>query len=114
MPPRTMPFPMKQLNSSYMFDTLAEKLSVGGFNPVLEPHGRASRPYGNRPVCAGNNNCNPVCPIGAKYDGSMHIDEAERHGAKLLDNAVVYKIEAGDDGKITASGTRSQTIPSTS
>src|SRR6478752_9773927 len=45
MPPRSMPFPMKQLNSSYMFATLAEKLSVGGFNPVLEPHGRASRPY---------------------------------------------------------------------
>ncbi|MBO9197859.1 GMC family oxidoreductase [Rhizobium sp. 16-449-1b] len=102
MPPRSMPFPMKQLNSSYMFTTLAEKLSVGGFNPVLEPHGRASRPYGNRPVCAGNNNCNPVCPIGAKYDGSMHIDEAERHGAKLLDNSPVYKVEAGDDGKITA------------
>ncbi|MDO1583364.1 GMC family oxidoreductase [Rhizobium oryzicola] len=102
MPPRSMPFPMEQLNSSYMFKTIAEKLSVGGFNPVLEPHGRASRPYGRRPVCAGNNNCNPVCPIGAKYDGSMHIDEAERHGAKLLDNSVVYKIEAGDDGKITA------------
>jgi choline dehydrogenase-like flavoprotein len=102
MPPRSMPFPMKQLNSTYMFDTLAEKLQVGGFNPVMEPHGRASRPYGNRPVCAGNNNCNPVCPIGAKYDGSMHIDEAERHGAILLDNSPVYKIEVGDDGKITA------------
>lgn len=102
MPPRSMPFPMKQLNSTYMFDTISEKLLVGGFNPVLEPHGRASRPYGSRPICAGNNNCNPVCPIGAKYDGSMHIDEAERHGARLLDNSPVYKIEAGDDGKITA------------
>jgi choline dehydrogenase-like flavoprotein len=101
-PPRSTPFPMKQLHQSYMFQQLSTKLAPGGFNPVLEPHGRASRPYGGRPVCAGNNNCNPVCPIGAKYDGSMHIDEAERAGAKVLDNSVVDKIDAGDDGKITA------------
>lgn len=101
-PPRSKPFPMKGFNVPYFMQRMDEMLKPGGYNPVLEPHGRASRPYGNRPVCAGNNNCNPVCPIGAKYDGSMHIDVAERAGAKLLDNAVVYKIEAGDDGKITA------------
>jgi choline dehydrogenase-like flavoprotein len=101
-PPRSKPFPMKGLNEPYFMTRAAEMLAPGGYNPVIEPHGRATRPYGNRPVCAGNNNCNPVCPIGAKYDGSMHIDEAERAGAKLYDNAVVYKIEAGDDGKITA------------
>ncbi|KGD79424.1 choline dehydrogenase [Tatumella morbirosei] len=100
-PPRSKPFPMPGLPTSYMFDRLTELLGKGGYNPVLEPNGRATRPWGNRPVCAGNNNCNPVCPIGAKYDGSMHIDEAERLGAKLLDNSVVYKIEADDSGKIT-------------
>jgi len=100
-PPRSTPFPMKGLEPSYMFKRLAELLGKGGYNPVLEPNGRATRPYGKRPVCAGNNNCNPVCPIGAKYDGSMHIDEAERHGATLLDNSVVYKIEADNQGKIT-------------
>ncbi|SEK38396.1 Choline dehydrogenase [Roseateles sp. YR242] len=100
-PPRSKPFPMKPLNEPYFMKRVADMLKPGGYNPVIEPHGRASRPYGNRPVCAGNNNCNPVCPIGAKYDGSMHIDEAERAGAKLLENAVVYRIEAGDDGKIT-------------
>ncbi len=100
-PPRSKPFPMPGLPTSYMFDRLSELLGKGGYNPVLEPNGRATRPWGNRPVCAGNNNCNPVCPIGAKYDGSMHIDQAERLGAKLLDNSVVYKIEADDSGKIT-------------
>ncbi|CAN5146925.1 GMC family oxidoreductase [soil metagenome] len=100
-PPRSRPFPMKGLNEPYFMQRMAELLGPGGYNPVLEPHGRASRPYNNRPVCAGNNNCNPVCPIGAKYDGSMHIDEAERHGAKLYADSVVYKIEADDSGKIT-------------
>ena len=100
-PPRSKPFPMKGLEPSYMFTRLAELLAKGGFNPVYEPNGRATRPYKKRPVCAGNNNCNPVCPIGAKYDGTMHIDEAERFGAKVLENSVVYKIEADDNGTIT-------------
>lgn len=100
-PPRSKPFPMKPLNEPYFMKRVTDMLAPGGYNPIIEPHGRASRPYGNRPVCAGNNNCNPVCPIGAKYDGSMHIDEAERHGAKLLENAVVYRIEADDKGQIS-------------
>ncbi|MBS0857518.1 MULTISPECIES: GMC family oxidoreductase [unclassified Tatumella] len=100
-PPRSRPFPMPGLPTSYMFDRLSELLGKGGYHPVLEPNGRATRPWGNRPVCAGNNNCNPVCPIGAKYDGSMHIDQAERLGATLLDNSVVYKIEADEQGRIT-------------
>ena len=101
-PPRSTPYPMPGLKTSYFFDRLSEQLLKGGYNPVREPSGRASKPYGNRPACAGNNNCNPVCPIGAKYDGSMHIDLAERAGAQLMDNAVVHQIEAGADGRIVA------------
>ncbi|NIF20023.1 GMC family oxidoreductase [Candidatus Pantoea multigeneris] len=101
-PPRSTPFPMPGLPTSYLFERLTEKLLKGGYNPVLEPNGRATRPYGRRPVCAGNNNCNPVCPIAAKYDGSQHIDEAERLGVKLLDNSVVYRIEADDSGAISS------------
>ncbi|GBR55852.1 GMC family oxidoreductase [Gluconobacter sphaericus] len=101
-PARAAPYPMKQVPLTYMFRTLAEKLSAGGYNPVWEPHGRATRPYNQRPVCAGNNNCNPVCPIGAKYDGSMHCDIAENRGAVIMPNAVVYKLEDDDTGRIQA------------
>jgi choline dehydrogenase-like flavoprotein len=100
-PPRSKPFPMKGLKVPYFMNRVAEMLAPGGYNPIMEPNGRATRPYGERPVCAGNNNCNPVCPIGAKYDGTRHIDDAERHGAQTLDNAVVYRIEADDKGRIT-------------
>lgn len=101
-PPRSKPFPMAGLPVPYFMQRMSEQLSVGGYNPIMEPHGRATVPYGERPVCSGNNNCNPVCPSGAKYDGTRHIDEAERHGARVLDNCVVYKIEADDKGKIVA------------
>lgn len=93
---------MKQVPLTYMFKQLAEKLSAGGYHPVWEPHGRATRPYNQRPVCAGNNNCNPVCPIGAKYDGSMHCDIAESRGAVIMPNAVVYKLEDDETGRIQA------------
>lgn len=101
-PPRSAPYPMKGLPNSYFFNRASEMLSKGGYHAISEPNGRATQPYGLRPVCAGNNNCNPVCPIGAKYDGSMHIDKAEKAGAKVLDSAVVYRIEVGDDKKIAA------------
>lgn len=101
-PPRSAPYPMRGLTPSYFFTRMAEMLDKGGYNAIYEPSGRATRPYGKRPACAGNNNCNPVCPIAAKYDGSMHIDEAENFGAKLLPDSVVYKIEAGDDSNISA------------
>ncbi|MBS1095789.1 GMC family oxidoreductase [Gluconobacter wancherniae] len=101
-PTRASPFPMKQLPLTYMFRTLAKKLSAGGYHPIWEPHGRASQPYNQRPVCAGNNNCNPVCPIGAKYDGSMHCDIAESHGAVIMPNSVVYKLEDDEQGRIQA------------
>ena len=101
-PPRSAPYPMKGLPNSYFFNRASEMLGKGGYHPISEPNGRATKPYGLRPVCAGNNNCNPVCPIGAKYDGSMHIDKAERAGAKLIESAVVYRIEVGTDKKIAA------------
>jgi choline dehydrogenase-like flavoprotein len=101
-PPRSKPFPMAGLPIPYFQQRLAEQLLVGGYNPIYEPNGRATAAYKERPLCSGNNNCNPVCPSGAKYDGSRHVDEAERFGARVFDNSVVYKIEADDQGKITA------------
>ncbi|MFJ1299337.1 GMC family oxidoreductase [Pseudomonadota bacterium AL_CKDN230030165-1A_HGKHYDSX7] len=101
-PPRSKPFPMPGLEVPYFMRRLAEQLSVGGYNPIYEPNGRATREYKDRPLCSGNNNCNPVCPSGAKYDGTRHVDDAERHGARVLDNSVVYRIEANDQGKIVA------------
>ncbi|SAI51398.1 gluconate dehydrogenase subunit [Bordetella ansorpii] len=101
-PPRSKPFPMEGLPIPYFQQRLAEQLKVGGYHPIYEPNGRATRAYKDRPICSGNNNCNPVCPSGAKYDGTRHVDEAERHGARVLDNCVVYKIEADDRGKIVA------------
>ncbi|KWS04938.1 Glucose-methanol-choline (GMC) oxidoreductase:NAD binding site [Lysobacter capsici AZ78] len=43
------------------------------------PQGRNSQP-GKRRQCAGNTNCIPICPIQAKYDGTVTLAEALQTG----------------------------------
>jgi glucose dehydrogenase len=43
------------------------------------PAARNSQPYRNRRACAGNTNCIPICPIQAKYDPTITLNEALSH-----------------------------------
>ncbi|MGF6917708.1 GMC family oxidoreductase [Paraburkholderia sp. 40] len=100
--PRSKPYPMQQLPLSYMDRRFSDVLNAQGFKVVPEPVARNSRPYDARPTCCGNNNCMPICPIAAMYNGVIHAEKAEQAGAKLIPEAVVYRIEADDKGLITA------------
>ncbi|MBT0667351.1 GMC family oxidoreductase [Novosphingobium profundi] len=101
-PPRSKPYPLPPEGKTYMFQRLEARLSPLGFNFIHEPNARVTKPYDGRPACAGNNNCMPVCPIGAMYSGGFHADHAEAVGAKLLTDATAYKLEKGAGGKIVA------------
>jgi len=64
------------------------------------PAGRNSRPYQNRRVCAGNTNCIPICPIGAKYDPSVTLTHALDTGnvdlwPKTVATEVIIDVETG-------------------
>ncbi len=100
--PRSKPYPMDMLPLSYMDQRFSDVLNAQSFHVVPEPVARNSRPYDARPTCCGNNNCMPICPIAAMYNGVTHVEKAERAGAKLIAQAVVYKIEADDKGLIIA------------
>ena len=74
------------------------------------PAARNSQPYRNRRACAGNTNCIPICPIQAKYDPTITLNEATDRGAILLDHAVANEIVV-EDGRVsqinfTGTGTR--------
>jgi choline dehydrogenase-like flavoprotein len=56
------------------------------------PAARNSQPYRNRRACAGNTNCIPICPIQAKYDPTITLNEATDRGAILIDRAVASEI----------------------
>jgi choline dehydrogenase-like flavoprotein len=87
---------------SYLSQRFKARIAEGGYHFTYQPNGRATDPYDGRPACVGNNNCSPICPIGAQYSGDRHATKAEIAGAKLIDNAVVYKLEKSADGKTIA------------
>jgi choline dehydrogenase-like flavoprotein len=100
--PRSTPYPMTALPLSWMDRRVADVLGAQSLRVVPEPMARNSRPYDARPACCGNNNCMPICPIGALYHAATHADKAERAGATLIAQAVAYRVEANDRGDIVA------------
>jgi len=74
----------------------------GGYTCVPIPQAKNSRPYDDRPGCCGSNSCMPICPIGALYNGMVHVDKATKLGARLVDQAVVYRIDTDAKNRVTA------------
>lgn len=101
-PPRSRPYPMPAQENTYMVNRFAKAIAPMGYEVVAEPSAMMSGNYRGRPGCVGNNNCAPVCPIGANYSGVFHADLAVEAGARLITDATVDKIEKGANGKISA------------
>lgn len=101
-PPRSKPYPVPPEAETYYFKRLKERISVEGYHFIHEPNARTNQPWDGRPGCSGNNNCMPVCPIGAMYSGDVHARHAQKAGAKILTDATAYKLEKGPDGRIAA------------
>jgi glucose dehydrogenase len=105
--PKGYAYPMPKIPPSLLDQRIGEALSqltehetgfLGMGKPVTEvkvrslPAARNSEPYRNRRACAGNTNCIPICPIQAKYDPTITLNEATNRGAELLDHAVASEI----------------------
>lgn len=101
-PPRSAEYPLPPEAKPYMVQRMQSKLGPMGYQVIHEPHARVSRPYDGRPACAGNNNCEPICPIGAMYSGDMHVDKAVALGVQLRTECVAWKLEKGAGNKIVA------------
>jgi choline dehydrogenase-like flavoprotein len=100
--PRSRPYPLPGIPLPYGFERLKARLAPLGYDVGIGPQARNSIPYDGRPACCGNNNCMPVCPIDAQYHGGISARKALDAGVKIIANAVVYKIEADDQGVIQA------------
>jgi choline dehydrogenase-like flavoprotein len=100
--PRKQPYPMDHLPLSWNDQRFSLVLNRHGHKVVPEPVARNRRVYDQRPACCGNNNCMPICPIAAMYNGIIHVEKAERAGAAVLPNAVVYRLEVDAGDRISA------------
>jgi glucose dehydrogenase len=102
---RSEPFPMSKIWPSWSDLQTARKLSsveiAGHSLQVLStPSARNSQAYDGRPPCAGNASCVPICPIGAKYDASVHVKRAVTKHAQLREKCVVTLLEVDDDNTV--------------
>jgi len=100
--PRSGNYPMSQIPMPYSDSVVAERLDKLGISVKSFPAARNSQDYGNRPQCKGNNNCTPICPIGAQYCADTDVGNALRLGAKLIDSATAYRLECDADNNIVA------------
>ena len=101
-PPRETPFPLPGFPPSYSDSLFADACERLGIAMHSVPNARNSEPYDDRGPCVGYGTCQPVCPSGAKYDASVHIEDAEARGARVLDRAPVQRLETDGSGRVTA------------
>ncbi|PCI41789.1 MAG: glucose dehydrogenase [Rhodospirillaceae bacterium] len=109
--PTPHPYPLPYVPLTYLdhqVNKAAEKLN-DGVGPL--PHCRTSVPYDGRPQCCGNASCRFICPVGAKYDGSVHVQKAVDLDADLYTNHVVLKIEVDDKQNVTSLRFKDYTDP---
>lgn len=102
---RSKPFPMSMIWPSYSDAWIAKQINGEEFAGAeyrvrSTPSARNSEIYDGRPPCAGNSICVPLCPIGAKYDGAVHVAKAVKAGATLREQCVVSKLDKDADGSV--------------
>ncbi|WP_277541377.1 GMC family oxidoreductase [Haloarcula laminariae] len=101
-PARDGPYPMPGFPPSYSDSLFAEACANLGITLHSVPNARNSEPYDGRGQCVGYGTCQPVCPSGAKYDATVHIEDAEAAGATVIDRVPVQRLETDADDRISA------------
>jgi choline dehydrogenase-like flavoprotein len=99
--PRSQAYPLPPLPLTYLDKQVALAAGRLGLRVFATPQARNSLPYDGRPPCCGNATCVPICPIAAKYDGSVHVQKAIRLGVQVIDQAVVHFVEVNEEGWVT-------------
>ena len=96
-PPRETDQPMQAFPPSYSDSLFAEACDELGIAMHSVPNARNSESYDGRGECVGYGTCQPVCPSGAKYDATVHVERAENQGATVIDRAQVQHLDHGPD-----------------
>ena len=96
-------YPMPEVPRSYSDKVIGNGVIKNDIGPDSQPlpHCRNSIPRDGRPQCCGNSSCLPICPIGAKYDASVHVEKAKKLGTRVLSNRVAYQVTVDDEGQVS-------------
>jgi choline dehydrogenase-like flavoprotein len=100
-------YPMNPIPSSLVDDAVSKAVAGTNFKgtPLVvtgTPAGRNSQPYQSRRVCAGNTNCIPICPIQAKYDPSVTLEQALNTGnVTIWPQTVATEVIVDTNGRVS-------------
>lgn len=100
-------YPMPRIPPSTVdkaIESIIAKVSVGGkpLSVSNTPAARNSQPYQSRRVCAGNTNCIPICPIQAKYDPSVTLNDATNtNNVTIWYRTVATEVIVGENGLVS-------------
>lgn len=100
--PRSGDFPMPMIPMTYLDQQFAKALDGSRYEVRATPQGRNSTFHADRPECCGNASCIPICPIQAKYDATVHVQQAEEAGAEVHAETTATRLNLGEDGKIAS------------
>ncbi|WP_276253496.1 GMC family oxidoreductase [Halomontanus rarus] len=98
-PPREEPYPLPAFPPSHSDSIFAEACEDLEIATHSAPNARNSEPADGRNACVGYGTCQPVCPSGAKYDATVHVERAEEAGARVIDRAPVQRLAHDASGE---------------
>lgn len=98
--PRSGPYPMPPIPPTWLDKVVASALEGSRFEVRSTPQARNSMFRDQRPACCGSASCIPVCPVGAKYDATVHLNRAVAAGATVLPRSPAVKLELSPEGMI--------------
>lgn len=100
-------YPMRRIPMSVSDKVLAKTITGLQFDGqnlemTCTPQGRNSEYRNGRPACQGNSSCIPICPIQAKYDATLTLQEAENTQlVTTVTQAVVRDLDIDGNGLVT-------------
>jgi choline dehydrogenase-like flavoprotein len=104
---RSRPFPMPGQALTYSDQLIKKRIDgkkVGSttIKVTTTPQARNSEPFDGRPACEGHSNCIPLCPIGAKYDATVHLRRLQQSpNVELRSGCVVTLLSKDGEGRVT-------------
>ncbi len=99
--PRSGDFPMNAIPLSYLDKSYIRALEGTRYQVESTPQARNSVIFDNRPACCGSASCIPICPVGAKYDATVHLSRAEKNGAAVHEETTATVIESDSNHRIS-------------
>jgi len=97
---RSASYPMPALQQAVVDQVVNRSLATAGFRAQPLPQARNSVPHQGRPRCCGSASCIPICPIGAKYDATVHLQKAVEAGALIRHDVPVIRLLKGPGSKL--------------